>query len=95
MTDPDPTTDVSDGDTPAKHRQGEFLGTFDGLVVRGTTEDGFPVIEIHGEDGMAAFRATDATISEFLEAADQLSIAVADDIVSFADEHGETEDTNE
>lgn len=40
----------------AQHQSGEFLGELDGLKIRGVLDG--PVLEIHGEDGMAAVEIT-------------------------------------
>jgi len=58
-----------------EHTSGEYLGEFDGLVLRGTLDDtGRPVLEVHGEDGMAAFEATEEAVEGLTEAAAEIQL---------------------
>jgi hypothetical protein len=60
-----------------EHTSGEYLGEFQGLVIRGTLEGtGRPVLEIHGEDGMAAVEATEKSVEGFTEASAEIQMAL-------------------
>ncbi|SDJ32239.1 hypothetical protein SAMN05216226_102126 [Halovenus aranensis] len=67
------------GPLPAdlNHRSGEFLGELNGLVVRGPCEEtGLPVLEIHGEDGMAAVECPETAVGGLTETAAEIRLAV-------------------
>jgi hypothetical protein len=58
-----------------EHTSGEYLGEFDGLALRSTLDDtGRPLLEVHGEDGMAAFEATEEAVDALTEAAAEIQL---------------------
>lgn len=64
-------------DAGVGHESGEFLGEFEGLKIRGVLKDsGNPVLEIHGEDGMAAVEANKESVEGFTEAAAEIQSAI-------------------
>lgn len=55
----------------AEHTSGEFLGEMEGLKIRGVLDG--PVLEVHGDEGMAAVEITSESFVDGLtEAAAQV-----------------------
>ena len=79
---------MTDQHDSGDHRSGEWLGSIEGLKVRdpGPDADG-PIVDIHGEEGMAA---VEIASERFV---DELSIAAAEVQMSI-DEH-RTEDDDD
>lgn len=66
-----------DAETAGEHQSGPFLGMFEGLVIRGVIEDsGHPVLEIHGDDKMAAVECTEKAVDGLTEAAAEIQTAI-------------------
>lgn len=63
-------------DTKTEHTSGAWLGMFEGIRVRNASEDCAPVIELHGENGMAAIEANKHIIQGLTEAAAELNMAL-------------------
>jgi len=69
------------------HRSGEWLGSLDGLKVRDPGPDAHgPVVELHGEEGMAA---VEIASERFV---DELSIAAAEVQMSIDEHRTEADD---
>lgn len=60
----------------AENTVGEWLGMFEGSRVRDASEDVAPVIELHGEDGIAAIEANEHIVRGLTEAAAELNMAL-------------------
>jgi hypothetical protein len=69
------------GEQRTPHESGKWLGEFEGLMLR-TPVDGEehnPVLEIHGEEAMAAVEVGEQSVDGFTEAAAEISVALEDD----------------
>ena len=70
-------------DGGVEHKSGTFLGEFRGLRIPGNLEDsGQPVLEIHGEENMAAVEMTEKAVEGLTEAAAEIRMALDEGEVS-------------
>lgn len=76
-----------------EHTSGEYLGKFQGLKIRGVLDDtGRPVLEIHGEDGMAAVEASEEAVEGFTEAAAEIQTALDRSLNSGTNQGGQSDE---